>query len=323
MGVGSVLGAFEHRTVAGSSALWWQMLGFPVGVIMTLSGFVIYRYRETRALTLAQFFEMRYSRRFRIYATILAAGSGILNYGILPAIGARFFVYFCGLPEAVHVGGVTIPTFAIVMAVFLGTSLFFVLLGGQLTIMVTDCVQGLFSYAMYLVVALALLDMFSWHQISAALMSFPKDQSLINPLHSFKIHDFNIWFDLIGIFGGVYTVMAWQGAQGFNAPAASPQEQKMGNILGNWRALVFEVMQTLLAICSLTFMINHDFSRGAESVNQIIGRVHADNPLERAYLQTQMYVPIALAYFLPIGIKGIFAALMFFLACTNDVSFLH
>src|SRR5580700_9016810 len=59
MGVGSVLGAFEHRTVAGFSALWWQMLGFPVGVIMSLTGFVIYRYRETRALTLAQFFEMR------------------------------------------------------------------------------------------------------------------------------------------------------------------------------------------------------------------------------------------------------------------------
>ena len=87
MGVISVVGAFEQRSVAGFSSLWWGMLGFPVGVIVSISGFVIYRYRETRALTLAQFFEMRYSRNFRIYAGILGAVSGILNYGIFPAIG--------------------------------------------------------------------------------------------------------------------------------------------------------------------------------------------------------------------------------------------
>jgi SSS family solute:Na+ symporter len=266
---------------------------------------------------------MRYSRKFRIYAGVLAAGAGIINYGIFPAIGARFFVYFCGLPETIHVAGLAIPTFAIVMAFFLGSSLFFVLLGGQLTIMVMDCVQGLFSYAMYLVVALALLYMFSWRQISSALMSFPKDQSLINPFRSFGVADFNIWFELIGIFTGVYTVMAWQGTQAFNASAASAHEQKMGGILGSWRGLVFEVMQMLLAICALTYMTNHDFFRGAADVNQLLAQIHGANHEEALYLQTQMRVSVALARFLPIGIKGIFASLMFFLAYTNNVSYLH
>jgi solute:Na+ symporter, SSS family len=209
------------------------------------------------------------------------------------------------------------------MFIFLGMALFFVLMGGQLTIMVTDCVQGLFSYAMYLVVALTLLYMFSWHQISTALMSFPVDKSLVNPFRSFKVEDFNIWFELIGIFGGVYTVMAWQGTQAFNCSAASAHEQKMGGILGSWRGLVFEVMQTLLAICALTYMTNHDFAGGAQHVNDLVAQIHGANIHEQEYLQTQMRVPIALAYFLPIGIKGIFAALMFFLACTNDVSYLH
>ena len=195
-------------------------------------------------------------------------------------------------------------------------------MGGQLTIMVTDCVQGLFSYAMYLVVAMALLYMFSWHQISTALMSFPKDQSLINPFRAFKVEDFNVWFELIGAFSAIYGVMAWQGTQGFNCSAASPHEQKMGGILGVG-ALVFEVMQTLLAICALTFLTNPDFAHGANHVNELVAQIHGANSAEAAYLQTQMRVPIALAYFLPIGIKGIFAALMFFLACTNDVSYLH
>jgi len=323
MGVISVVAAFEQRYVSGYAETWWGMMGMPLGMLMTISGFVIYRYRETRALTLAQFFEMRYSRRFRIFAGILAAGSGILNYGIFPAIGGRFFVYFCGLPETFQVFGLTIPTFAVVMFIFLGAALTFVLMGGQLTIMVTDCVQGLFSYAMYLVVALALLYMFSWHQISVALESFPKDKSLINPFRSFKVADFNIYFDIIGMIGGIYTTMAWQGTQAFNASAASAHEQKMGGMLGSWRGLVFEVMQALLAICALTYLTNHDFSAGAAQVQHMVAQIHGANKPEQDYLQSQMRVPLALAHFLPIGIKGIFAALMFFLACTNDVSYLH
>jgi len=323
MGVASVLAAFEQRSVAGFSTIWWSMLSFPAGIIMALSGFVIYRYRETRAMTLAQFFEMRYSRRFRIFAGMLAAGSGILNYGIFPAIGGRFFVYFCGLPETIRIGAATIPTFAIVMTVFLGMALLFVLMGGQLTIMVTDCIQGLFSYAMYLVVALALLYMFSWHQISVALMNVPAGKSLVNPFRAFKVADFNIWFELIGVFSLMYSTMAWQGMQGFNSSASSAHEQKMGNLLGGWRSLVFEVMQTLLAICAITYLTNHDFSKGAGEVQQMLAKIHGANPQERDYLRMQMRVPMALAHFLPIGIKGIFGALMFFLACTNDVSYLH
>jgi SSS family solute:Na+ symporter len=323
MGVVSVVAAFETYYKSGFAFSWWIQLGTPVGLLVTLTGFVIYRYRETRAMTLAQFFEMRYSRRFRIYAGLLAAGAGIVNYGIFPAVGGRFFVYFCGLPEQLHLGGFAIPTFAIVMAVFLGMSLAFVLIGGQLTIMVTDCVQGLFSYAMYLVVALTLLYIFSWHQISTALMTAPAGQSLINPFRSFKVEDFNIWFQLIGIFGGVYIILAWQGTQGFNCSAASAHEQKMGGILGGWRGLVFEVMQTLLAVCALTYLTHGDFLRGAGEVRDLVTKIHGSNPQEAAYLQQQMRVPIALAHFLPIGIKGIFASLMFFLACSNDVSYLH
>src|SRR5580704_10680192 len=107
MGVISVVAAFEQRYVAGFASTWWQILSWPISLLMAFTGFVIYRYRETRALTLAQFFEIRYSRRFRIFAGILVAGSGILNYGIFPAIGGRFFVYFCGLPETVHFAGIT------------------------------------------------------------------------------------------------------------------------------------------------------------------------------------------------------------------------
>ena len=49
-------------------------------------------------MTLAQFFEMRYSRSFRVFAGLVAFLSGIINYGIFPGVAARFFIALCGFP---------------------------------------------------------------------------------------------------------------------------------------------------------------------------------------------------------------------------------
>jgi SSS family solute:Na+ symporter len=99
LGAISAVAIFEYTYKAGFAMSWWQMLSVPVGLLLTLTGFGIYRYRETRAMTLAQFFEIRYSRSFRVFAGILAFVSGVLNYGIFPAVGARFFVNYCGFPN--------------------------------------------------------------------------------------------------------------------------------------------------------------------------------------------------------------------------------
>ena len=60
MGAISIVAVWEQFYNAGFAATWWGGLSAPIGLIITLSGWVIYRYRQTRAFTLAQFFEMRY-----------------------------------------------------------------------------------------------------------------------------------------------------------------------------------------------------------------------------------------------------------------------
>jgi len=84
---------------------------WPLVFILAMSGWVLYRYRQTRALTMAQFLEMRYSRRFRVFTGFVAFGAGLVNYGVFPSINARLIIYFCGLPDHVNLLGLSVGTF--------------------------------------------------------------------------------------------------------------------------------------------------------------------------------------------------------------------
>ena len=62
----------HYRT--GFALTFWQNLTLPLGVILSLTGFVTYRYRCTKAMSFGQFIEMRYSRGLRIFASALRSG---------------------------------------------------------------------------------------------------------------------------------------------------------------------------------------------------------------------------------------------------------
>ena len=115
LGAISIVGLLELNYVAGFNMNWWRLSEIIVIVAITVSGWVVYRFRRTRALTMAQFFEIRYSRNFRVFAGLLAFISGLINFGIFPSVGARFFIYFCGLPQSFNLLGLEISSYPIVM----------------------------------------------------------------------------------------------------------------------------------------------------------------------------------------------------------------
>src|SRR5829696_1465578 len=133
-GLANTMARLEIVLVSGFVLNFWEKVSVPILLLVGISGFVVYRFRETRAMTLAQFFEMRYSRRFRLFMGGLAFLSGILNYGIFPAISARFFVYFLDLPQAVSFAGAAIPTAALIMAGYLTCTVVIITIGGQVTL---------------------------------------------------------------------------------------------------------------------------------------------------------------------------------------------
>jgi SSS family solute:Na+ symporter len=316
-GLANTMSKFEQILVAGFVLNFWEKISMPVLLLIGITGFVVYRFRETRALTLAQFLEARYSRNFRLFMGTLAFLSGILNYGIFPAISARFFIYFLRLPATIDLGPFEVSTFAAIMFGYLAVAVFVILAGGHVTAMVTDCIEGIVSHAIYIVIIIAVFFIVSWSQIVQVMSQSPPGHSQINPFDAESVKDFNVWFILMQMFLAVYGTMALQNKQAFNSAARSAHESRMAHVLGSWRTYARLLMILLLGVCAITYMKHPDFAQVAAPVKQTIDQVPS------GYLQKQMTVPVALSYLLPIGIKGLFVSMMVMGLLAGDTGHIH
>jgi SSS family solute:Na+ symporter len=321
MGAISIVASWEQFYQAGFTAMFWGQMLAPIGLVMALSGWIIYRYRETRAMTLAQFLEMRYGRRFRVFSGTLCWASGVLNYGIFPAVTARFFIYFLGLP--VHmwtIPGTTLQlnlTLGVVMGVMLAMALFVTLSGGQISVMVTDFIQGQISNMVFLSLLVIMLVLFPWDLIVETLKKAPEGASKLNPFDTGSLPDFNPTFYFILMFLTVYNYMVWQGSQGYNASALSPHEAKMAGILAQFRTGVTYLLIPLAAICAYVMMnapVHEEATKATEATLAAIGDPQ---------LAKQMTTTVALSQILPVGVVGLLAIVMIMASLATDTTYLH
>lgn len=318
LGAITIVGMLEMNYIAGFNMRWWEMAMAVVVVGISVSGWVLYRFRQTRALTMAQFFEMRYSRKFRVFAGGLAFVSGIINFGIFPAVSARFFVYFCGLPKTVGLFGLEVSTFALVMIVILWIPLYFVFSGGQIAVMITDFLQGILVNAVFIAIVVVLMARVDWPQIFQALAAAPADASLVNPFRTGSTKDYNFWYFFIGMIGVIYGKLSWQGTQAYNASAKSAHEAKMGDVLANWRGIPqWGLFLVFVPVVAYTFWHGPGFADAAASVRPVLDGLGSEA------LRSQLTVPLALTKLLPVGLMGAFAAVMLAAAIGCNDTYLH
>jgi len=314
-----IIGSFQQTFEAGLGAAWWGGMMGPLIALLPLTGFIIYRFRESRVMTIAEFYEKRYSRRFRIFAGILASISGVINYGVFPSVTARFLICFCGIPEYVLKAGpfeVNI-TLGLVMSILLGTALTITFRGGQIAIMVTDFLQAQYLNVVFIVVIAALVYKFGFSEIAATLKAASAGKSMLNPFGQEKVEDFNVFFFIIAAFNVVYTYMAWQGNQGYNCSARTPHDAKMARILGGWRFCATWTIITLIPIFAYVFYHSPAFAMEADGARAGLAAL-SDEGLER-----ELAVPTALRGLLPGGVLGLFAAAMLAASVSTDDTYLH
>ena len=393
-GLISAVAIFEVYYSSGFSYSFWSNLSIPVSLVLGLVGFCNYRFRETKAMTMGQFFELRYSRGFRILAAVIQAISGVINYAIFPAVGARFLIYFLNLPLAIPFFGLQLPTFGLVMLAFLSLALFITLAGGQVTIMVTDCLQGLISYPLYVFLIGYVLIRYSWAKdLEPVLVPRGPGESFLNPYDIGNLRNFNLFYVFFGIVNLFLNRISWGGAMGYQGAAKSAHEAKMGSLLGSWRGSLTTMMLILMALISYVVLNGQPHAEKARRIRtelatktvqdlhqrdllpeaqyQVlltqIPQVPARTKFSRSYatseefhaemadpytalvkdvtaigsdsqeergkgaaaaqqfvtIYNQMTVPVALREILPIGLTGVFCALMIFSLVSTDTTYMH
>ena len=264
-----LVGYIEMRYKTGFSVGFWSSVLAPLWIVLGLTGYIAYRFRETRAMSLGQFLEMRYSRRFRIVAAGLRSLAEMLANMIMPAIAARFFIQMLDLPQTYHVLGLELSTYVSLMILFLTLAISLICFGGTLALVITDTIQGMILYP---AIACFVVFLFWKFSVGGEIMPVMADrvagESFINPYDISKLRDFNLFtVVIVAVYATVMNRANWIGA-GYSSAAKSPQEQKMAGLLGNWRNAIINVFYVLIAAALIAFLNHKHFAPEANAVRK-------------------------------------------------------
>ena len=267
LSVVSIIGGAEVHYNNGWAYTFWNSLLVPLGLIMSLYGWINYRFRETRAMSAGQFFEMRYSRGVRWLAAVLRGSADLLANCIGPAVAVRFLIYLLGVPHRFHLFGMQVRTFPFLLTLCLALALLMILAGGRISLLVTDAIQGLVSYPLFVILVVYVLTSFSWwDEIAPVMADRAPGESFINPYDVRNLRDFNL-FGLVvtffhRIFGG-----AWVG-NGYGTVARSAHESKMSGLLGFFGSGMAALMPFILVCALMATMLHKNHAATAHEIRR-------------------------------------------------------
>lgn len=147
-----------------------------VMIFIGQTGFIIKKLRALGLMTIPEFFEVKYSRRLRVLTGVLVATGGILNMGVFLKVEGTFLAI---------ISGISMSHLKATMTGILLLELIYTVLGGMVSIVITDFIQFI-----ALSLGTVLITLYSIHIIGWTKMA--------------------------------HTVWATMGAQGFN-PLTNPE----------------------------------------------------------------------------------------------------
>lgn len=269
-----LIGAVEVHYKTGFALSFWGSILLPLSITLGLFGFFKYRFRETKAMSVGQFLEMRYSRKLRIFAAGLRSLSEMLANMIMPAVAARFFIYYLGLPDYFKFAGITFNTFGTLIFVSLVLAITVIYISGDLGITITDTLQGLLLYPLLVAFIIFILIKFSWfEEIAPAMSDRVAGENFLNPYDIDQLRDFNVFSLTVSFFVLVLHQGSW--ITGVSSRAKTPHEQKMGDLLGSWRGALNTLFYVLITIGIITIMNHKNYSGDAKAIRTELSSVIA------------------------------------------------
>lgn len=180
----------EFGFTMGFSAFIVGILGMVGFLIIGYSGFIVTGLRKLKIMTIPEFYEIKYNKNVRVLGGIILFMSGILNMGIFLKFDALFLSETMGFgPDAL----------LFIMIVILVIVISYTILGGMLSVVITDFLQFVILSISMLVVTIIILSQISFFDISRVVTE-NYGAGGVNPFKNFKMGWFFIGWTVIANF---------------------------------------------------------------------------------------------------------------------------
>ncbi len=165
--------------------------------LIGITGFCVKPLRASGAITLPELFEKRFGKRVRWLAGVVIVLGGLLNMGVFLKIGGDFLCAVCGWETSALVP---------VMGALLLLVAIYTILGGMLSVLVTDFLQFIVMSAGLLVVTLLILHHVGWERLEEAVRT-NHGEGGFNPLAHPEMGVSYLVFQILGCTAATLT---WQ-----------------------------------------------------------------------------------------------------------------
>lgn len=278
----------------GFAAFVAALISGVVMIIIGRTGFVISRFRALRLMTVPEFFELRYSRGLRLFTGTLVALGGVLNMGVFLKIEGEFLTV---------ISGINAKYLVTVMTIILLLELLYTVVGGMVSIVITDFVQYVLLSTATILISIYAVYHAGWHNMVSKLVA-TMGEAGFNPIVSPKFGlTFIIWQTLLWF--SIHT--CWQTTAMRMFSTKDPETSKK---VMTWTGFIFlgrGMLPMLWGIAALTMLGTGNSSHG---VPMPVLNGHALPAIDA--------MPAMLGSILQPGIKGIVVAGM--LAATMSVN---
>ena len=288
LGLVTVMFMAQKGFTGGFAAFHIGLVAGVVALIVGLTGFIVVPLREMGVMTIPGFYERRFGRGVQILGGLLLAGAGILNMGMFLKAGAIFVTGLTGLNDPMAVN--------IVMTVLIVLVLVYTILGGMVSVVITDYIQFVvLSFGTLVACALAVWKL-GFRRIVDTVQTVHGDAGF-DPFHADGFGPSYVVFQIY--VAGLVSCAVWQTAVMRACAAESVQVVRRLYI---WSSIGFTircVVPQFLGICALTYLWHNPQLQATF--------FEAGKPIDDPAL-TLYAMPVLLSQILPIGLIGLVGA---------------
>ena len=158
LGLITIMYSAQKGFTGGFATFHIALAALIVTFVVGMTGFIVYRLREMKVMTIPEFYEKRFDRKTRILGGIMMVLGGILNMGLFLKVGSMFLVGITGLSA-------TSWALPAVMIFLITLVLIYTVLGGMVSVVIADYVQFVVLSISLLAITYMSISKLGWHNI--------------------------------------------------------------------------------------------------------------------------------------------------------------